>query len=535
MASSDSMPPATNAGREIATLLYVELLGVGSSGGQSPFDEAGRLQARHDRLTRDLLLRFDGREIEKARRFLLLFERPIDAVRYGLAYHEAVAALATELDQPVAGRIGIHVGEVLLRENPPEHVGRGAKPLELEGPARSMVARLMSLATGGQTLLTKAPFLLAQRAAVGGDAKRGDVVWRSHGRYHFAGIEEVVEVFEVGAPGVAPLVAPRQPLAAEPRRVTSVTQEGARAWKPVEGKPVPHRPSWMLVRQLEQATYGEVWQGKHQKTGDRRAFRFCFGAEDLPRMHHQLSVVRHLRQTLGDRQVAARTLDSQLEEIPYFLESEHVGRDTLATWAEVQGGLGNLALATRLEVAERVAELVSTIHQAGVAVGNIRPMNLLVQERSGAIHDVLIGDLSQARIVGRQATVDTTVADSPDRDPTLVFYMPPEQDDSFPATRKGDVYALGILLYQLIAGDFDRPLGPFWERDVDDELLREEIARLAEPDPRARPSDTADVARRLRDLEARRAEHGSKPREPDSNQIGKVRRQSLWGSILRRR
>ena len=535
MASSDSMPPATDASREIATLLYVELLGGGSSGGQTSVDGAGRLQARHDRLTRDLLLRFDGREIEKARRFLLLFERPIDAVRYSLAYHEAVAALAMELDKPVAGRIGIHVGEVILRENPPEHVSRGAKPLELEGPARSMVARLMSLATGGQTLLTKAPFLLAQRAAVGGDAQRGDVVWRSHGRYRFAGLEEVFEVFEVGAPGVAPLVAPQPPVATDPRRVTHVTRVAARAWKPAEGKPIPHRPSWMLVRRLEQATYGEVWLGKHRKTGDRQAFRFCFDASDLPRMHHQLSVVRHLRQTLGARQVAARTLDSQLEEIPYFLESEHVGRDTLATWAEVQGGLGNLALVTRLEVAARVAELVSTIHQAGVAVGNIRPMNLLVQESSGTIHEVLIGDLSQARIVSGQPTADTTVVDSPDRDPTLVFYMPPEQDDSQPVTRKGDVYALGILLYQLVAGDFDRPLGPFWERDVDDQLLREEIARLAEPDPRARPPDTADVARRLRDLETRRAELGSEPREPQSNPTGKVRRQSLWGSFLRRR
>lgn len=492
-------------------------------------------EIRHDDLVRDLLPRFDSREIEKSRRFLLLFERPIDAVRFGLAYHEAVADLAAELEQPLSGRIGIHVGEVFLRRNSPEHISRGAKPLELEGPARTTVARAMSLAAAGQTLITKAAYLLARRAAVGDDGLDEEVVWLSHDRYRFAGADEVLELFEVGARGISPLTAPRPPVASDPRRVTHIVKVEAETWQPAAGQPIPHRRHWTLERPLGEATYGELWLGKHRKTGDRHAFRFCHDAGDLPRMHHQLTVVRHLRQSLDDHQVAARTLDSQLDEAPYFLESEHLEADTLASWVEARGGLAEIPLETRLEVVARVADLLAGLHRVGVAVGNVRPINLLVHEASGTIDELLMADLSQARIVDVAATADTTVADRPDRDPTLIFYLPPEREEHHPVTREGDVYALGILLYQIVAGDFDRPLGPFWERDVDDPRLRREIAGLADPDPRARPADVSEVALSLRELGSRPAGGEQESREPAPERGAEAPRRSLLSGLLRRR
>src|SRR5947207_812603 len=47
---------------------------------------AADIGARHDRLARDLLKRHGGREMDKTDGFLLLFERPIDAVAYALDY-----------------------------------------------------------------------------------------------------------------------------------------------------------------------------------------------------------------------------------------------------------------------------------------------------------------------------------------------------------------------------------------------------------------------------------------------------------------
>ena len=46
------------------------------------------------------------------------------------------------------------VGDVVLRHNPPDQVARGAKPIELEGLAKPIAARVMSVAGPGQTLVS---------------------------------------------------------------------------------------------------------------------------------------------------------------------------------------------------------------------------------------------------------------------------------------------------------------------------------------------------------------------------------------------
>ncbi len=157
--------------------------------------ELAALWAAHDRLARDLLPARRGREIDKTDGMLLLFGAVADAVAYALAYQRALAAL----DPPLKARAGVHVGPVILRENSPSDVARGAKPLEVEGAAKAVAARVMAIASGGQTLLSA-------------DARNalGEITLRveSHGHWRMKGIAEPMEVFEVGeadAPFVPPL------------------------------------------------------------------------------------------------------------------------------------------------------------------------------------------------------------------------------------------------------------------------------------------------------------------------------------------
>ena len=166
---------------------------------------AAKLFRRHDRRARDLLAEHGGLEIDKTDGFLLLFDRPWDAVGYALAYHEALRRLSAQDGVTLEARVGIHLGEVILLRNPPADVARGAKPLEVEGIAKPTAARLMSLAKGGQTLLTRAAYDVALRSAAGEAAE--ELEWRAHGLYRFKGIEHDAEVFEAGAAS-APLVAP---------------------------------------------------------------------------------------------------------------------------------------------------------------------------------------------------------------------------------------------------------------------------------------------------------------------------------------
>jgi TolB-like protein len=168
---------------------------------------AADLLARHDRIARDLLSAFNGREIDKSDGFLLLFERPIEAVRFAIAYQAELRELGADFDSRMASRVGIHVGEVVLRENSPEDVARGAKPLEVEGLAKAIAARVMSLAGDGRILLTRAAYDFARRAAVG-TKDEAPLRWAVHGHYRLAGVEDPVEVCEVAEPGGADLTRP---------------------------------------------------------------------------------------------------------------------------------------------------------------------------------------------------------------------------------------------------------------------------------------------------------------------------------------
>src|SRR5947209_705288 len=156
--------------------------------------ELAALWAAHDRLARDLLPARRGREIDKTDGMLLLFEAAADAVAYAMAYQRALAAL----NPPLKARAGVHVGPVILRENSPSDVARGAKPLEVEGAAKAVAARVMAIANGGQTLLSA-----DARNALGGITQRVE----SHGHWRMKGIAEPMEVFEVGEAD-APFVPP---------------------------------------------------------------------------------------------------------------------------------------------------------------------------------------------------------------------------------------------------------------------------------------------------------------------------------------
>lgn len=157
----------------------------------------------HDRAARSLLRDWGGREIDKSDGFLLLFDRVDQALGFAEAYHHAL----TQLAPPLKARVGIHIGPVVLRHNAADEVARGAKLMEVEGPAKPLAARVMSLALGGQTLLSE-----TARSALGETTQRV----QSHGHWRLKGLQAPIELFEVGGAN-APFTPP--PDAAKAYRV----------------------------------------------------------------------------------------------------------------------------------------------------------------------------------------------------------------------------------------------------------------------------------------------------------------------------
>ena len=189
--------------------------------------------AAHDRVARDLLPQWRGREIDKTDGMLLMFDTVADAVYYALHYHHALADMPT----PLKARAGLHVGPVILRENSPEDVARGAKPLEVDGLAKPTAARVMSLARGGQTLLTP---------EAREDLGKTVLQTQSHGHWQIKGVADPIELFEVGFPEDR-FVAP-----SDSEKVFRVVKTGD-WWMPVKDIPnnLPHQGTSFVGRERE--------------------------------------------------------------------------------------------------------------------------------------------------------------------------------------------------------------------------------------------------------------------------------------------
>lgn len=186
---------------------------------------AAELMRRHDRLARAILQRCGGQEIDKTDGFLVLFERPVQAVAFALNYHRALFEFEAVENVRLRARAGIHVGEVLLWDNDREDVERGAKPVDVEGLAKPVAARLMGLAGPGQTLMSSLAYALAERSQAELGALSGSVRWKMHGAYRLKGIIDPVGVWEVGEAGLAPFRAP--PSSDKARRLLPWWRRGA--------------------------------------------------------------------------------------------------------------------------------------------------------------------------------------------------------------------------------------------------------------------------------------------------------------------
>ncbi len=501
---------------EIRTLLLSDLVDSTQLVTEMGDARAAELWHRHDRQARDLLDEHGGREIDKTDGFLMLFSRPWQAVRYALAYHRALRRLSEDEGRTLGARVGIHLGEVVLRENPPEDVARGAKPLEVEGLAKPMAARLMSVAQGGQTLLTRGAFDLARRGAAGDEAPH-DLRWVAHGDYLFKGVNETVEVFEVGRPGEAPLMPP--PTSAKVRPAGG--QEKVTGWRPAPGQEIPQRPNWRAEKRLGEGGFGEVWLGRHHKTGDRRVFKFCYDVRRLRSLQREITLFRLLKEELGNRQDIVPILDWNLDEAPYFIESAYTAGGDLAVWSERQGGIGQVPLATRLEIVALVAEALGAAHSVGVLHKDIKPPNVLIETAAdGSVRprlaDFGIGlmtDRSLLESAGITMLGLTAMTQKTESTSGTPLYTAPELLEGKPPTVQADIYSLGVMLYQMAVGDLSRALAPGWRDELEDELLIEDIAAAVHGSPAKRLRDAIQLAERLRGLESRRAQLEDERRE----------------------
>ncbi|WP_066798621.1 protein kinase domain-containing protein [Sphingomonas soli] len=279
------------------------------------------------------------------------------------------------------------------------------------------------------------------------------------------------------------------------------------------GDIVPGRGQWQLERALGDAGTADVWSAKHIKTSERRVFKFADAPDRLRSLKREAALSRLLFAGLGATAPAPALLEWNFDASPYFLEYAFGGHDLIA-WAAEAGGLAAIPIEHRLAVAALIARAVASVHDLGVLHKDLKPANILIaQGDAGPV--VKLADFGSGRLldgtmlhafrITDPGSLDAGLGANEPRSGTYAYQAPELVGDAMP-TVKSDIYALGLILFQLASGDFAAALAPGWEDKIRDPVLREDIRLAGEGVPERRIASASELADRIERIDARRAE-----------------------------
>ena len=124
----------------------------------------------------------------------------------------------------------------------------------------------------------------------------------------------------------------------------------------------------------------------------------------------------------------------------------HDGREYLAMEYFPRGDLRArmqqpLSVAAAVAYAQHIAAALQVVHEAGVVHRDLKPQNVMLREDD----DVVLIDFGLSKdLNGTMGSTRTGVLrGSP-------YYMCPEQAQGLPVDRRGDLYSLGIMLYEML-------------------------------------------------------------------------------------
>jgi serine/threonine-protein kinase len=322
-----------------------------------------------------------------------------------------------------------------------------------------------------------------------------------------------------------------------------------RRWRPAAGLEVPGTP-WVLEERLGHGAFGEVWLGRHCRLREPRVFKFCVGDDRVRALKREMTLFRLWRARVGDHPHLVQLLGVNLDRPPFYLEEEYVAGRDLRTWCAAQGGVGKVPVGVRFELMAQAADGLAAAHEAGIVHRDIKPGNILVSWRQSAaprdpfdsadelstgrdaasavfpvgspegvarelaalgfptakVADFGIGHVMSAQALAGITATGLTATSGPVTSAAVLgthAYLAPELLMGRPATAQSDLYAMGVMLYQLLVEDFTQPVPTDWARAIPDAVVQEDLQCCLAGRPEERFGSARELAAHLRSLSAR--------------------------------
>jgi eukaryotic-like serine/threonine-protein kinase len=231
---------------------------------------------------------------------------------------------------------------------------------------------------------------------------------------------------------------------------------------------------YSLIRQLAAGSYAETWLGNDNALDRYVAIKVLHPSDSDPDDDNQ--------QFLREARIAASVshpnivavFDAGEESDRPFLVMEWVNGDSLKQ--EILSSR-RITPERALDVTAELLDGLSAIHAQGIIHRDIKPQNIMVNE-SGTIK---LTDFGIARLITEgDVGADGMTAGS-------AAYMAPEQAQGLPVTPAADIYAAGIILYEMLTGRL-----PFRGDDPEQVLLQHINDPVLRP-RRTNPSIPAQV------------------------------------------
>src|SRR5436189_435844 len=203
--------------------------------------------------------------------------------------------------------------------------------------------------------------------------------------------------------------------------------------------------------------------------------------------------------TLAERFVREARTIAQLEH-PHIVPIYKVGRHEEVLYIimrcvdgpslrQLLGTHRRLSVSDAARIARQVADALAYAHSEGIVHRDIKPDNILIDHKTGVVlvTDFGIAKAAQAAKAGTgPLTTEGMVIGTPQ-------YMSPEQAAGDPVDGRSDIYSLGVVLYQMIAGE------PPFDGESSASVLAKQLTVAPPPLRRTRgdvPPDLAGIVER---------------------------------------